>query len=335
VTQQVTPATEGSSGDFDSVVFGSALVRVGRFRCPIGHPQFPDSGPAQNYCFVFPRTSVWIEHEGDRPFVADPNVIPFYNQGQPYRRGAISEQGDRTDWFGVSPDCLREMLTLHDPDAANHPERLFRFSFGPAMPRTFVHQRAVFDYVVAQQAPDVLLVEESVVGLLARVLADAYGQPLPLTAARHHRDVVEDARAYLAKTYRRRENLSELAAAIGVSVFHLCRVFRRLTGWTLHHYRNHLRLRNSFELLGDAGGDILTVAIELGYSGHSHFTAAFRQAFGMSPSTWRSRRARERSVRALESASRRTRSTARFPPTRERAPSNGHAGGRGAHRRRR
>ena len=66
----------------DHIVFDSGLVRIGAFRCHPDHPSFEDSGPAQNYCFVFPRTAVKIEHEHEPVFVANPNVVTFYNLGR-------------------------------------------------------------------------------------------------------------------------------------------------------------------------------------------------------------------------------------------------------------
>src|SRR5690349_24760183 len=66
----------------DHVVFRSRIVTVGAFRCPTWHPEFQDSGPAQNHIFVFPRQTVWPSHEGGRPFLADPGVVTLYNLGQ-------------------------------------------------------------------------------------------------------------------------------------------------------------------------------------------------------------------------------------------------------------
>ena len=63
----------------------------------------------------------------------------------------------------------------------------------------------------------------------------------------------------------------------------MCRAFRAVTGSTLHAYRNRLRLQHSLEHV--AGGEsLLDLALDLGYSSHSHFTAAFRRLFGTTPS---------------------------------------------------
>jgi AraC-like DNA-binding protein len=268
-------------------------VKIGRFRCPTDHPRFGDSGPTQNYCFVFPRTSVWIEPDGAPAFVADPNVVPFYNPAEPYRRRAISSRGDRTDWFAVGPELVRDAVAAYDPTAANSPSKLFRFDFGPATSATYIRQRALFEYATSPESPDTLLVEESVVRLLDEVLSCAYRHAPRLPARREHIDLVEDVRAYLGTTFARRLQLADVARAAGVSVFHLCRVFKAICGLTLHQYRSQQRIRRSLELLCDEA-DILTVAIALGYSDHSHFTAAFRRAFGLSPSQWRARSIRER-----------------------------------------
>jgi len=68
--------------------------------------------------------------------------------------------------------------------------------------------------------------------------------------------------------------------------FHLCRVFRTATGTSLHAYRSQLRLREALGRVPDAA-DLTALALDLGYASHSHFTQAFRRAFGTTPREWR------------------------------------------------
>ena len=100
-------------------LFHSALVRVGSFRCAPHHPRFRDSGPTRSHLFVFPRTSVWIEQAGRRAFVADPTRAVLYNPLHQYVRRPISDEGDRSDWFGVSATLHREILATFEPAAAD------------------------------------------------------------------------------------------------------------------------------------------------------------------------------------------------------------------------
>ena len=271
----------------DRLRFSSPVIDVGDFRCDAAHPLFAAAVPTTGYCFVFPRNPLWIQHDGRRPFVADANVVPLYNPGHPFRRSRITGDGARTDWFSISPAVLRQMLRPLDARAADAATRLFRFDFGRVSARTFLKQRAVLAHVSRSKAPDVLFVEETAIAVLDDILSHLYGKaPRPVTS-RAHRVLAEDTRACLGQTFASPMGLSDLARALDTSVFHLCRVFRHCTGSTIHGYRNELRLRRSLDLLDESAGDILSIALALGYSGHSHFTGVFRRAFGLTPSSYR------------------------------------------------
>jgi AraC family transcriptional regulator len=275
------------AGSPSRLLFQSPLVQVGDFSCPTAHPKFEDSGPTDGYDFVFPRTAVWIQHEGRDAFVADSNVVPLYNAGHPYRRRQISHEGDRTDWFSVAPSLLREMLEPRDPRAADANRQLFRFDFARVTPQVFRAQRAIVLHVRAEERPDALYVEESAIGALDAVLTELYSRARFSHVTGKHRELAESARAHLNATFADQDGLEVLARSVGASVFHLCRVFRQYSGLTIHRYRSELRLRKSLELVAETGDDILTTAMALGYSSHSHFTSAFRRAFGMTPSEFR------------------------------------------------
>ena len=73
----------------------------------------------------------------------------------------------------------------------------------------------------------------------------------------------------------------------GLSRFRLCRAFRRATGSTLHAWREERRMRAALAALADGADDLTRLALDLGYSSHSHFTARFRRTFGRSPSAAR------------------------------------------------
>ena len=64
-------------------------------------------------------------------------------------------------------------------------------------------------------------------------------------------------------------------------------MFRAETGFTLAGYRPALRLRAALERLPDSDGDLSALALELGFSSHSHFAASFTREFGVPPSAVR------------------------------------------------
>jgi AraC family transcriptional regulator len=287
---------------FDTRLYRSAVVTIASFRAEPSQSGFEDSGPAENHIFVFPRTSVRIRHPGRRPFVAGPNVVTFYNKDQIYSRERVAAEGDHCDWFAVAPIVLLDAVRQHDPAAADRPDSPFPFTHGPGDTGSYLLQRLVVRHLNEGSPADLLFVEEAAVRLLARVVAGAaHAWDLDREASSPVQgDLAEAAKTVLARDFRDPVTLDEVARRVGSSVFHLCRTFRRHTGSTLHGFRNQLRLRTALERVAAPAGDLTDLALDLGYSSHSHFTAAFRKAFGMVPSAFR-RKATAQAVRELSS----------------------------------
>jgi AraC family transcriptional regulator len=275
----------------DVVVFASALVRVGRWRCPADHPQFRDSGPSSEALFAFPREGVWIEHDGRAPFVADPNTVTYYNRGQNYRRRRLSARGDQCEWFAVAEEAIAETLAAHEPAAIDRPRAPFPFTRGPSDADSYLRQRMVFHHVSSEAKPDRLFVEEAVLSILSDVTRLAYLHDLaparPRIRPRCDVDLVEAARDLIARQFTDNLSLSDMAGHVGSSVFHLARIFKARTGFSLHAYRNQLRLRAALEQLRDPRVDLTSLALDLGFSSHSHFTETFRRSFAKTPSAVR------------------------------------------------
>ncbi len=282
----------GQHPPLDRVLFASPRLRIGKFRVAPGDPRFHDSGPIERHIFVFPRASVYIRHAGGRRFLADPNVVTYYNRGQVYRRDPASAEGDRCDWFAFAPHVLLPALRDVDPGAEERPETPFAFDHGPSDAGSYLLQRRVVRSLERRPETDPLWVEESLLRVLDGVLAPACasrGRRAPTETQRRGRDLAENAKQLLAARLAERVSLDEIAGAVGCSAFHLCRLFRRETGFTLHGYRQSLRLRRALERVGRPESDLSGLALELGFSSHSHFTAAFRRAFGVTPSGFRAR----------------------------------------------
>ena len=272
----------------DRVVFTTPNISVGAFRCPVDHPSFRDSGPTEHYIVVFPRTGVWIRHAGSRAFVADPRVVTIYNEGQEYTREPMHPEGDRCDWFGlVRGDGARGRARGRSTGPADS-SRPFRFEYADSDAQLYFRQRILFDRLTCRRVRRVRSggrsAEHRAPACCSSRAAIAAG-PGRLTDA--HRDLAEQARAELVRHATAAMTLGGLAARLGVSPWHLCRVFRAATGTSLHAFRLDLRLRMALERLENPAADISRMAHELGFSSHSHFTAAMRERLGCTPSAFR------------------------------------------------
>ena len=270
----------------DTIVFETSLVRAARFRVDARDPRFRDTGPTANFAVCFPRTAVWIRHSGSRSFVADPSLATIYNPGQEYTRDSIGGDGDRCEWFGVSPQVAVDIATAFDRKSLDRTEKPFRHAAAPVDRRLYLAQRAFFTRL-EKGAIGVLEAEETIISLVTAVLARAHERKSerdPQDEARA--DLVERAKASLSRNLTAKQGLSDLALELGVSPFHLCRVFREHTSQTLHGFKTDLRLRKALELLSERA-DLSRIAFECGFSSHSHFTSSMRARFGRTPSSLR------------------------------------------------
>ena len=82
-----------------------------------------------------------------------------------------------------------------------------------------------------------------------------------------------------------RRPLAELASFVGASTRTLERLFAEETGLTYRRWRARLRLLAAIERL-ERGESNTEVALSLGYSSPSAFTASFREEFGEPPRTF-------------------------------------------------
>ena len=277
----------------DRIIARTPMLEVGAFHAPVDHPSFRDSGPIERNIFVFPRTSVSIRHADAEPFVADPTVVTFYNRGQVYSREPVSSRGDRCERFSFDAAVVSQVAEHFDPAVESRPDQPFVFRRGPCDRRSCLLERLVVRHLEGEEATDELLVEEMMLQVLTRILRRGYDAAEVTSASRvpaprvRRIDVAECVKDLLADRFCEPLSLLDIAEEIGASVGHLARAFKHHTGQTIHRYRDRLRLARALELIDDNGAELLPIALELGYSSHSHFTEAFRRAFGLTPSEYR------------------------------------------------
>jgi len=268
-------------------LYQSGLIHIAQFRLHPNDPNF--CGPHQTSggaLVVFPRTSVTITHEGKKPVTASPNMVMFYNNGQVYSRGMVSEKGDLCDVFGFKTSLILDAIRPYRANV-DETQALFEFSHGPSDSASYLMQRMIVNYIQSAEQPDHLLVDETIISILKQVIEHCYGlrksHPLSKKAVSHEKDVVEALRRLLSLQFEKDISLNLLASHVNYSPFHLCRIFQRHTGKSIHQYLKELRLRTALEFATQPNTDLSYLALQVGFSSHSHFTEAFRKTFGIPP----------------------------------------------------
>lgn len=207
---------------------------------------------------------------------------------EPYTTSHPCGTGDHGSGLVLREDLFRELLARRHPRAAEDIRRLHPAALCPTA--ALRRQLDLLRAAESAEGLDPLAAEETAVALSAEIF-DTATEAVPragvdATSARH-RDLAENVKTHLGREFRRPLHLASIAAAVESTPAHLCRVFRKATGETIHRYLTRLRLRAALEPLLMGADDLSGLALDLGFSSHSHFTYAFRREFGCTPSRWR------------------------------------------------
>jgi AraC-like DNA-binding protein len=211
-----------------------------------------------------------VFQEGGRAVIVEAGTALLAHADLAYRSAHPFGCGDTGCHVRPSPALLEELLL---------PRALWTAIAVPI--RAHLRFRLAVEGV-ALRGTDGLELEEACLSLLAATQDLGFLEAKPATN-RRHLELIEETKALMLRRFGESLSLDELARAVGMSPFHLARIFRRHTGFSLHGYRTRIRLLHALDRLEDAHGALTDLALELGFSSQSHFTDAFRRAFGLPP----------------------------------------------------
>jgi len=268
--------------DFDAhSLMTSDSVSVWDVVCPGVRRRQSDEECATATHLVFPYRGTYVHHVGHAESVAEANQVIFINKDEPFRVSHPVDGGDAALSVGVSDAALlelapRECLRRGGQAAFNRSNLRVGADTQArtALLRHRLDRRAIED--LEAESHTLTLLRKAVGG---RTYRPAAGRPGP-------RKLVDRAKLVLTADLSRRWTLAEIAAEVGGSPVYLTQMFQQLEGMPLYRYQTQLRLARALTLLGEYD-DLTTLALELGFSSHSHFSYAFKQAFGYTPSAFR------------------------------------------------
>jgi AraC-like DNA-binding protein len=253
---------------------------------------------------IFMHTGSFRAHSSDAIGLLDCTRVGLFNAGIPFQSAHPYGANDSGSDLAIRPDVLGEILGRHDPKSADHPGRPFRRGWGPCDPESFLRHRIILQKVSpAPDRIDALEIEELCLLLADRIVGSALGEAPPRAdgGTPRERAEAEALRGLLSAAPGRPHRLDALARRFESTPFRLCRSFRAATGSTIHRYLTGIRLRRAVDRLAGGCRDLTDLALELGFSSHSHFTACFRASFGVTPSALR-RGARAPQIRKILTA---------------------------------
>lgn len=102
--------------------------------------------------------------------------------------------------------------------------------------------------------------------------------------------VIVQAVNLLEKQYHQNLRLDDISAQIGISKYHLIKLFRETTGKTPIQYLTKVRLDKAMELLRNTELSLEEIGQQIGFSNANYFTKVFRKSIGMPPGRFRTQR---------------------------------------------
>ncbi len=230
---------------------------------------------------VFPYRGLYVRHVGQDQAVADANQVLFFNAYEGYRVSHPVAGGDGSLTLVISEPLLRELAPTsfwHDGATVAFRRQRLRID---ARTQVLV---ALLRHSLHKNIAEPLEAETLALTLVQRALGPRTTRAAGATIGRQR--LVDRVKLVLASDLARRWTLAEIAAEIRGSPVYLTQVFQQVEGIPLYRYQLRLRLARSLDLLAHYD-DLTDLSLELGFSSHSHFSAAFREAYGRSPSEFR------------------------------------------------
>jgi AraC-like DNA-binding protein len=230
---------------------------------------------------VFPYRGAYVRHLAGDEAVAEANQVLFFNAGEGYRVSHPVAGGDSSLTVVVADETL----------AASAPAAVLRDGSVPRFHRQRLRidaraqvLTALLRHSLREGLAEPLEAESLALTLVQRALGPRTTHAAGATVAR--RRLVDRAKLVLAGDLARRWTLGEIASELRASPVYLTQVFQQVEGLPLYRYQLRLRLARALDLLGQYD-DLTGLGLDLGFSSHSHFSAAFRAAYGRTPSAFR------------------------------------------------
>ena len=191
----------------------------------------------------------------------------------------------------VAPDPARRWIARNAPALSVDFSALNRnllgskwYTYGPAGPRCEHVFRELYESIAYLDPGFLQLKVLELLMLLGRVpresAADPYCSVRQAELARHLRDhLLTDREGYVS--------LSQLAAEHEISVSHLQKIFKRVSGVPVYHYIKEYRLEQAAVELVRSAKPVTQIAQAAGYDNASKFSACFKARYGATPSQYR------------------------------------------------
>jgi AraC-like DNA-binding protein len=213
-----------------------------------------------------PRLGMHVRALGRRQHVIDPAGAAFSAAGDEYQRASPTSRPATSTLIALRGEHARALIPRHRGRSHR------------------VSARAARLHLHLLRAADPVALEETALDLVRSILTPGAPADLPGAVSPAWRRLSQEIQHVIATCFAERLTLQTIGRLCKASPFHASRVFRAVTGETIHRRLTRVRLQVALFELERGAGRLSQVALSAGFSSHSHFTSSFRAEFGVSPS---------------------------------------------------
>jgi AraC family transcriptional regulator len=259
----------------------SEIVTIREVHCRGSHRHQGTEEFATATEVVFPYRGLFVRHLGHDQAVAEANQVLFFNASEGYRVSHPVAGGDASLSVSIRESELRELAPTNfirsGKTLAFRQQRLRIDARAQVLVGLLRHS-------LREGIAEPLEAETLALTLVQRALGPRTTHAAGATVGRQR--LADRVKLVLNSDLGRRWTLAEIAAEVRGSPVYLTQVFQQVEGLSLYRYQLRLRLARALDLLAQYD-DLTALSLDLGFSSHSHFSAAFREAYGRSPSEFR------------------------------------------------
>lgn len=235
----------------------------------------PPRGHSAEYQLVLPYGGAFEYHVGAKTAFLDATRVLFVSAGEDYADAHVAGGGHDSIILTPRLPLLQELCGHVVPSR----HAAFHSVSKPTTPRMNMRNHRLLRLEASLN--DHLAGDE----LMIALLGEALGPTQKVVRASSLR-VVDLAKQFLHARLDQPISLDEIAHAVQVSGAYLTDAFTRSEGMPLCRYRMRLRLNRALVNLPSCE-NLTRLALDLGFSSHSHFSTAFKSLFGVSPSAFK------------------------------------------------
>lgn len=261
-----------------SRLYDSGALKIDAIKC---RPQMMGRNTPEHAAygsFAFVRRGAFRLHQGATATVIDPLTALVFRAGDEYAVSHPFECGDDCVEFRLDEETLDEITPADGRNGCNS-ARIETLRIDQSLSRRQHVLARRLELGLAQK----LETEETAIALVRAALTGRRDGPASTRAERGRRKI-EQAKELLLSDLAHDWSLAELAAELNISSYYLTRLFRRWQGIPLYRYLTEIRLAAALDRILCGQDSLTELAFDLGFSSHSHFSAAFRRRYGFSPS---------------------------------------------------